>query len=1172
MKAFIRWTIRNTPTMNTLMVGILFVGLVSLVMIRREVFPEFELEYITVSVPYPGASPEEVEEGICQKIEEAVRSIDGIKKLHSTAREGVGVVIIELYGNVPDVQKILNEVRSEVDRISTFPLLTEDPEIKQITLRRPAIRVGVLGPKTDDDPEAEIRLREIAENVRNTILQRTPASQVDFVGERDYQIDIEISEKTLRKYGLTLQEVANLVRRENIELPGGNMKTESQEVLLRGKNKRLLGYEIAELPLISQPNGVVLTIGDLGTVSDAFEDTTSINQINGRPAVIVAVQKTSSEDLLEIVDSVHALLDNINQPGGITIPPGYELVTWQDMSVIVRDRINLLTKNGVQGLILVLIVLGIFLERRLAFWVAMGLPFAILGAFGIMIGTDQTLNMMSLFAFLTALGILVDDAIVVGENVYTHRQSGKGPIESTVDGTAEVVPSVCASVSTTIIAFFPLLFVPGVIGKFIAPLPMAVISMLLLSLFEVLFILPCHLAHSKEIKLQETLSGRFGRMVQACRRPRFLLIWTPVAVILWSAVTWQLINRAIPRETSFLIAGGLLLVVLFPFTVELLNQIRRALRWFAVNVLQRANNLSTRVLQWTIHRAYIPTLRHSLNRPSVTLATAVTILLLSVGLYVSGTVKFLFFPKIDGKIVKASITYPDGTPAPVTDKATQDLERAIFDVNREYEARTGQPLVVLIHRSVGQPDSDEPVPEAAGSHLGLVELELVDPSLRDISSDEVISLWRKRAGEFPGVENLTYVTQAGGPPGKAIEFRLLTTPDHMEEMEKAIELCKAKLAEYPGVFDITDDSQPGKWEYQIHVKDEAKAMGNTASDLAETVRATYYGEEVMRLQRGRHEVKLMVRYPKEERSSLANFEDIRVRVNPSVSELIQRALGQSESTDPRPAERPLTELAEVEVKRGYSEINRLDQFRSISITTDVDNRIANAGDIVADMKETFFPDLLEKYPDLQLRWEGQQADTAESVQGLLIGLLLALCGMFGLLTLEFRSYVQPLLILAIIPFGFIGAIIGHIVQGLDLTIISIFGLVALTGVVVNDSIVLIDFMNHRVRSGMPLKEALIDAGRRRFRPVLLTSLTTIVGLLPILTERSLQAQFIIPMATTLCFGLAFSTLLILLLVPTVYLVYAKLSRLEEKAATESSDFLHAANGEIPMEHKDKRIE
>jgi HAE1 family hydrophobic/amphiphilic exporter-1 len=501
MKSLVRWAITNTPAMNTLMVAIMAVGVVSLFMMNSEVFPEFELEIIQITVPYPGASPAEVEEGICQKIEEAVQAIDGIKKLNSMSREGSGTVVLELHSNVPDVQKILNEVRSEIDRIPSFPELAEDHKITQITLRNAAIRVGVIAPK-ENGPETELELREVTERIRRELLQLESVSQATIIGGRDYQIDIEIPEATLRQYGLTLKQVADIVRRENIELPGGKMRTDTQEILLRGKNKQLVGSEIARIPLVTQPNGVVLTVGDLGTVRDEFVDTTAISRINGRPGLVISVDKTASEDLLAIVKEVREYLALLSEPGSEVRQKGYEVEDWADRSAMVADRMDLLGRNGLQGLILVFIVLAVFLERRLAYWVALGIPISMLGACAVLWAGGQTLNMLSMFAFLMVLGILVDDAIVVGENVYTHRQMGKPFVQAAVDGTYEVLPSVMASVTTTVIAFTPLLFVPGVMGKFIAVMPLAVIVMLIFSLFESTFILPCHLAHSGELAVE----------------------------------------------------------------------------------------------------------------------------------------------------------------------------------------------------------------------------------------------------------------------------------------------------------------------------------------------------------------------------------------------------------------------------------------------------------------------------------------------------------------------------------------------------------------------------------------------------------------------------------------------------------------------------------------------
>ncbi|QDT42064.1 Multidrug resistance protein MdtB [Gimesia alba] len=1040
MRSVIKWAISNSPAMNTLMVTVLGVGLVSLMLMRREVFPEFELEIILVSVPYPGASPDEVEEGICQKMEEAVRSIDGIKKMTSIANEGSGSLVLELRADVPDVQKILNEVRSEIDRIPSFPELAEDPEVQQITFRQVAIEVAVIGPD-EEGANSEWELRSVSERIRDELLQLKSVSQANIAGARDYQIDIEIPEATLRKYGLTLQDVARTVRRENLELPGGKLITDSQVLLLRGKNKHLIGSEIEKIPLVTEPGGVVLTVGDIGRVQDDFSDTTMISEIDGKPALSIAVERTAQEDLLAIVEQVREYVKTAN------LPPGYSLKLWKDQSIDVRDRMSLLSRNGLQGLILVFITLTIFLEFRLAFWVALGIPISMFGACIVLYYTGQTLNMLSMFAFLMALGIVVDDAIVVGENIYEHRQMGKSFLVAAIDGATEVLPSVCASVTTTVIAFMPLLFVSGIMGKFIAVMPIAVIAMLVISLLESTFILPCHLAHGKQTSVkgadQDPSEGFVGRK---------------------------------------------------------LNKF--------------------------IERIYLPVLKAALNYPSSALAVAGALMLLSAGLILGGFAPFNIFPKTDYRMIEATVEFPDGTPQSITGEATRKIQEVFEELDQDYQKEHGNSLVKLVRRNVGFGTRDESGGglggSVEGSHVGKVSVEIVEAEERTLGSEEILDLWRERVGEVPGVDRLTFNSPSMGPGGKPIEFKLLADAKHLNELEAAVEACKQELATYPGVKDINDDSSPGKWEFQIKIKDKARAMGVPLADVAETVRATYYGEEVMRLQRGRHEVKLMVRYPEEERRSLMGFDDIRIRTGDG-------------------SERPITELAEIDVKRGYSEINRIDQQRSITVSSDLNEKEGNAREIVQSLKKPggFMDQLLAKYPDVRVRWEGQQEQTDESVNSLIVGLLIAMASMFALLTVEFRSYVQPLIILGIIPFGIIGAVFGHAILGMELTLFSLFGLVALTGVVVNDSIVLIDFINHRIADGLPLKAALLDAGQRRFRPVLLTSMTTIVGLAPILKETSFQAQIIIPMAASLIFGLMLATVLVLFLIPTYYYLYAR---------------------------------
>lgn len=1079
MRSLVSWAVQNSPALNTLMVGVMVVGAICLWTMRREEMPEVELEMILVTVPYPGASPEEIEDSICQRMEEAVRSIAGIKKQTSVAQEGVGNLVLELETSAEN-EKVLNEVRSEIDRIPSFPPeLAEDPEIREITFRLPAIRVGVIGPDEKSE-EAELHLRDVTEDIRYDILHLPSVSQAEIKGSRDYQIDIEISEDTLRSYGLTLQQVAQIVRRENVEIPGGRMKSASQEVLLRGKNKRLVGEEIERIPLVTQPNGVVLTVGDLGVVRDAFADDTAISLINGKPGLVISVERTSNEDLFAIAEEVKDYVASAE------LPAGYSLEILDDHSIDVKDRMHLLTRNGLQGLALVFLVLAIFLDLRLSFWVALGIPISVLGAGIVLFYAGQSMNMLSMFAFLMALGIVVDDAIVIGENIYEHRRRGKDLEQAAIEGTIEVLPSVVASVCTTVIAFIPLLFVSGIMGKFFAVLPLAVIAMLVISLIESTFILPCHLAHSHEYDANRP-SITYRERWQKYQRWPALLRWT-FAPALFS-LGWFTTQMTYPLKR---------LGVLF--------------HWLSQHATAGLRRFSDRV--------YVPCLSWSLRNPATLICSAISLLLVSLGLVRAGVTPFEVFPKLDSNNIHAHVTYPDGTPARVTDEATRRILRDLDRVNERYKAQ-GTPLVQTTRRTVGEFSSrGGPGPEArsTGSHVGTVEAVLVDTSQRSVDSEEFLSQWREEVGELVGVESLVFGTEQRGPGGSAIEFKLLSDKEHFAALEEAIEACKQRLADYPGVVDIRDDSRPGKWEFQLQVKDNALAMGVPLADLAETVRASYYGAEVMRLQRGRHEVKLMVRYPPEERQRLSDFDDIRVRTSGG-------------------DELPLTELVHVNVQRGYSEINRVDQLRSITVTADVVRPEGNAHRVVQDMRLNFLPGLFAEYPDIRVRWEGQREQANESVASLLIGFVGAILAMFVLLTVEFRSYIQPLIILAVIPFGAVGAIWGHAVMGLSLTMLTLFGMVALTGVVVNDSIVLIDFINLRLRDGLPLREALIDAGRRRFRPVLLTSVTTIAGLLPMLTETSFQAQYLIPMAATMVFGLLVATVMVLLLVPTFYSVY-----------------------------------
>lgn len=1085
MKTMIEWAVRNRSAMNVILIMTMVVGVISIGLLNREVFPNFDLEIVLVQVPYPGASPEEVEEGICMKVEEAVRSIDGIKTTTAIARESMGFVVMELSASA-DVQRVLNEIRSQVDRIPSFPELAEDPEIQQITFRQPAIRLGVLS-ESNDAQDHELQLREVAEGIRNELLELPSISQVNIVGERPYQIDVEVSEKTLRKYGLTLQKLAEVLRRENVEIPGGKIQSSGETVLLRGKNKRLSGSEIAQLPVVTQADGTVLTVDDLGSVYDGFEDSVTFSRVNGKPAMVLSVDRTSSEDLLQIVDEVKTYLASKQMPAG------YTLNVWNDSSVDVRERIDLLTEDGLQGLILVFLVLAIFLEFRLAMWVALGIPFAILATCGVLFGTGDTLNMLTLFSFLMALGLLVDDAIVISENFHAYREMGKSAPEAAIEATAEVGPSVIAGVFCTVIAFIPLFFVSGVMGKFIACMPLTVVAMLLISLLEGLTILPCHLGHE----------GMIAGSIQTMTNMRQSL--REVGLFRTMGLSWILII-------------GIWIVELFLRVVGFIGQVLKSF-------FDRVNRRSDRLVQYLVDHTYLPTLQWFLKRIPLALSLQFAFLVMTVTFFKAGWTRYLTFPDMDARQVVAQVVFPDGTPAQVTDKGVRQMADAIRRIDQQYRDKN-MPLINIVQESVGGVGGNSPVgPDggASGESVGNVIVELVGSESRNITAQMLVAMWRQETGAIPGMERVKFDVQSVGPGGKDIEFKMLASTEHWSQLEEAVERTKQELAKQKGVYDITDDSDLGKWEYQLRLKDRGQSMGVTTADLAETVRAAFYGEEVMRLQRGRHEVKLMVRYPREERTRIQTLEELRVRGKDL-------------------AERPISELAQIDIRRGYSEIQRQDQRRAITISANVEEKLTTGGQAIANLQQSFLKELERDYPFVAIRWEGQKEQDNESMQSLGLGALVAIAAMFILLTFQLESVLQPLLILYLIPFAAAGAIWGHIFMRLDVTLFSVFGLVALMGMVVNDSIVLLDFLNARRREfpDEPLLESIIEASRRRIRPVALNTVTSVIGLIPLLADRSFQAQALIPMGVSLVFGLATSTILGLLILPTMYYVLGKL--------------------------------
>ncbi len=1040
MNRIIAWFAQNGVAANLMMILIIAAGILTLGTIKLEVFPEMASDMITVTIPYPGAAPEEVEKGVCIKVEEAVQDIEGIRKIRSKANEGLGTITIEVEPGY-DGQKVLDDIKSRVDGIDTFPLETEKPVVRELVLRREVINIAISG---DTD---ERTLKMLGERVRDELLDLPEITQVSLSNTREFEIAIELSEESLRRYNLTFDEVARAVRMSSIDLPGGVIKTPAGEILLRTQGQSYTGHEFEQIVLRSLPDGTRLHIGDVARVVDGFADTDQFARFDGKKAILVKVYRVGDESAL----AISAAVKNYITENRHRVPEGIEMTPWQDDARILKSRLDLMIRNGRAGFILVFLSLALFLKLRLAGWVSLGLVLSFFGAFWLMPMFGVSINLISLFAFIVVLGIVVDDAIVVGENVHTHIEKTGDPLMSAIRGAQEVAVPVTFAVLTTVAAFAPLLDIPGTMGKFMRVIPIVVISTLVFSLLESLLILPSHLAHTHETSHESS-----NRMIRA----------------------WKTFQAR-----------------------------------FSNGLKSFANNTYRRHLELALHWRY------------TTLATGIATLLVAIGLIAGGWLKFFFFPTVDADNVIAILTMPQGTPAEVTAQAITHIEDSAEQLRREIEgSRPEEDEAIFRHilTSIGEQPFRERQSQRPGNltasfnaaHLGEVNIELAPSEERSISSSDIAERWRELTGPIPDAVELVFSSTLLST-GEPINIQLKGTD--YDQLALVARKVKERLAGYAGVFDITDSYRAGKEEIRLSITPEAQALGLTLADLGRQVRQAFYGEEAQRIQRGRDDIRVMVRFPEQQRRSLAALEDMRIRL-------------------PNGVEVPFSVAARAEISRGFSSIDRADRRRTITVTADVDPDIAVPNKIIADMTGVFLPELLKDYPEVSYSLEGQQREQNDSIEGLIRGFIFALLAIYALLAIPFRSYIQPVIVMSAIPFGIVGAIFGHIIMGLDLTILSGFGIVALTGVVVNDSLVMVDFINRARAGGLPLAQAIRDAGVARFRPILLTSLTTFLGLTPLLLEKSLQAQFLIPMAVSLGFGVLFATAITLILIPVLYYI------------------------------------
>ena len=1022
-RSLIDWFIRNPVAANLLMVVLLVGGALSAVNLQRQVFPTISPGTVVVTVPFPGATPAEVEEGVTRRVEEAVLGIDGVKRVTSTASENVGRVVVET-SDFADLQVVKDDIESAVDRLSDFP--PENAEKPVVVAPKPTGGVVTLAVIGDVGAMA---LRRAAEDIERDLLTQQGVSLVSLEGDRDLEISIEVSEATLRRYDLTFEEVAGAVRQSSLDLAGGSIATDSGEILLRTNQKRQTGEAFDSVVIRTQPDGSVITLADIADINDGFVRKQLRNIYNGRPAVFVKVSRAEAEDVLQVKEAVDGFLQ------GYSPPPGVELIELRDETKLLRERVNLLLRNGAFGFALVFLFLVLMLDLRLAVWVSAGIATAFMGGIMLFGALGVTITMISLFGLIIVLGLVVDDAIVIGENIDAEQQSGVAGESAASRGAHRMLAPVIVGVLTTVAAFAPLLVTGGTFGDITRAIPLVVISVLLVSLLEAFCILPAHLSHGGSWSRGpiKRLQAKIGNGIEWAR------------------------DRVVRSGVTF------------------------AAKW-----------------------------RYA------TLGVAAAFFILCIGLLQSGQVRFIFFPAVEGNSLSASLTMPDGTPFERTDAAVQTMTNAAYEVAEEIEQESGETLFVSVTSTSGGSASSNNGPGGQSSfsgeeNIGQVRIELTPFGQRMTPAAEIERRWRGRVGSIEGAERVSF-SSSFVRFGSDVEFELA----HQDEAQlvASVEDLKRSLAQVEGINQIEDSFDLGKRQLVFELTPTGRAAGLREADIATQVRRGFFGEEVQRIQRGREEIRVYVRYPESTRTSLDALDNFRVQL-------------------PGGGSAPLLTVASVEESRAYSSIERIDGRRVVTVSADVDEAISTPNIANEAILASVMPELEQKYPGLRWVRAGTTREQNEDLASLGSAFIVVLLIIFALIATQLRSYIQPLAILVAIPLGVAGAVLGHFVLGFALSFISIFGIVALAGVAVNASVVLVDLYNQYRAEGKSPIEAAADSAARRFRPVLLTTLTTALGLAPLLFEKSPQAQFLIPMAVSLGFGIVVSGFMVLFVTPSV---------------------------------------
>lgn len=1017
----------NHPTAaNLLMLIFIVMGVSSISSLRRETFPDFSADQVEVRVIYPGATAEEIEEAVCRRIEDAVDGVNYVDEIRSEAQEGLARVVIEMQEG-KDLPKFIDDIKTEVDAINDFPDIAEDPVVAELGRTDNVVSVAVTGPMSPPD------LKAYCEELKDRLQTEAGISLVTIRGFSDHQIRIQVPAQTLMQYGLSMKDIADAISRQSVDMPSGTIETASQEILLRFADERKTPEEFENLVVAAGKSGAEIRLSDIAVIHDVFEKNEDKIIFDGQRAGLLEITKTKSEDALTVCDAIKAFFEREEK----IKPPSVQFTLTRDSSSIVRDRLLLLVKNGWQGLILVFLTMWLFFSFRFSFWVSMGLPISFLGALFFLPIIDYSLNMLTMVGLLIALGLLMDDAIVIAENVATHLQKGKSSLQAAIDGVSEVKVGVLSSFTTTICVFGPISFLEGAIGKILKVIPVVLILVLAVSLVEAFCILPNHLAHSLK---------HYDAKKEGWFRHRFN-----------AAIEW-LREKVLGRMVDFAVSWRYLFVGL-----------------------------------------------------------TIAAFILSVGVMAAGFLKFQAFPDIDGDVVQARILMPQGTPLSRTEAVVKRITESIHEVNEAFAPKQpgGQPLVKSLSVQYNtNTDANE-----QGPHVATVTADLLSAEIRDARIDDVLNLWRKTAGDIPDVISLKFGESSFGPAGRPIEIRV--KGDDLEKLKIASLAVQEWFRSYKGVFDISDDLRPGKPEVRIRMRDGAATLGLNANLIASQLRTAYYGSTVSEIQVGSESYEIDVRLADEDKNSLADLTYFHVTL--SDGKLI-----------------PIGSVAVLETGRGYARIAGVDGQRTVTVQGDIDPRIANAAEIISLFKKEFLPTVTSNHPGVRISVEGEAKESGKTTGSMRRGFLIGLIGIFILLSFQFRSYIEPAVVMVAIPFALIGVIWGHLLIGVQLCMPSMMGFVSLSGIVVNDSILLVEFIKSRRREGHSIPEAARQASRERFRAVMLTSLTTVAGLLPLLSEKSLQAQILIPLAVSIVFGIMASTVLVLIVIPSLYSILGDL--------------------------------